>query len=53
MTRGPVLTVTDRAQPVERYVSFDVHSSKALMSAIDAFNDGGIMDGCTRSLWVA
>lgn len=41
------------AQSVERYVSFDVHNPKALMSALDTFHESKVMEGSTRSLWAA
>jgi len=42
-----------QAQPVERYVSLDVHNPRAFVSALDAFRDSGAMDGSTTSLWAA
>ena len=41
------------ADPVERYVSLDVHNPRAFVTALDKFRESGVMDGTTASLWSA
>lgn len=41
------------ADPVERYVSFDVHNPRAFVAAFNEFRESGIMEGTTASLWAA
>ena len=41
------------ADPVDRYVSFDVHNPGAFVLALNDFREGGMMDGTATSLWAA
>jgi hypothetical protein len=44
---------TVSADPVDRYVSFNVHNPSAFVAGFNAFRESGIMDGTTASLWGA
>ena len=44
---------TALADPVERYVSLDVHNPRAFVMALDNFRESGVMDGTSTSLWAA
>lgn len=41
------------ADPVDRYVSLDVHNPRAFALALNEFRESGIMEGTTASLWAA